>query len=55
MRDNISGVRPIEITKKKIVNGWPVQKYEFNGKYWNFLSGEKMWKGKKDLSNGIGG
>lgn len=51
VRDNISGVRPIEVTKEKIFNGWPVQKLQFNGNYWSFSSREMFWKGKKDSSN----
>jgi len=49
--DNISGVRSIEEIKEKILNGWPVQKFQFNGNYWSYSSREMLWKGKKDSSN----
>jgi len=50
VRDNISGVRPIKETREKILNGWPVNKFQFNGNYWSYSSKEKLWKGEKDSS-----
>jgi len=49
--DNISGVKPIEATTEKILNGWPVHKFQFNGHYWSYSSKEMLWTGKKDSSN----